>query len=600
MKNTIINTSDASKIRNTNPKNAMICYLNVNHLRNKVSDIKDLTNRLFPTVLGIGETKLDTSFPNAPFCLDDYYNPVDFRKDRTCNGGGLLVYIRKGTPCKRLKIFEEKGIESICFEISVKKRKWVIFSIYRPPYDQNLHQYFKYISNAIDKALGKYENFIIMGDINIDKERDKGLKLSLLRNFCDTYSFQNLIKAKTCITKSSESSLDVILTNKPRLLFHNLSVETGISDVHTMVCTMMRSHITRLKPIKISYRNYKNYDEETFKRDLSRSNLITNESDPDKMYLQLVQNFSNILDRHAPLKYKYIRGNTAAFMNKELRKAIMKRSRLRNNFNKNKSDKNWGLFARQRNLCNKIKRKAKKSYFHKLSNNPEPKEFWSTVKPFISDKGFHTNEDYMLEVNDTIIKDDKEIANIFNDLFVNIIERSTGKKIDTSSKNESIENIIIKYKDHPSIKSIKNLHSEKRFSMPLAKEGNIERILTNLNPKKASGSDSIPPKIVIRSAEYLCKPLTKIINATITQKKFPENAKLTRVTPIYKNPKDGSRLESTHYRPISVLSVFSKVIEKHYETSMIDYVNSILSKYISGFRKVHSCQHVLLRFTDEW
>ena len=105
---------------------------------------------------------------------------------------------------------------------------------------------------------------------------------------------------------------------------------------------------------------------------------------------------------------------------------------------------------------------------------------------------------------------------------------------------------------------------------------------------------------VIRSAEYLCKPLTKIINATITQKKFPENAKLTRVTPIYKNPKDGSRLESTHYRPISVLSVFSKVIEKHYETSMIDYVNSILSKYISGFRKGHSCQHVLLRLTEEW
>ena len=74
MKNTIINTSDASKIRNTNPKNAMICYLNVNYLRNKVSDMKDVTDRLFPTVLGIGEIKLDTRIPNVPFCLDDYYN----------------------------------------------------------------------------------------------------------------------------------------------------------------------------------------------------------------------------------------------------------------------------------------------------------------------------------------------------------------------------------------------------------------------------------------------------------------------------------------------------------------------------------------------
>ena len=86
---------------------------------------------------------------------------------------------------------------------------------------QNLHQYFNYIWNAIDTALRKYENFIIIGDINIDKERHKGLKLSLLRNFCDTYSFQILIKAKICITKSSESFLDFILTNNSRLFFHS-------------------------------------------------------------------------------------------------------------------------------------------------------------------------------------------------------------------------------------------------------------------------------------------------------------------------------------------------------------------------------------------
>ena len=83
----------------------------------------------------------------------------------------------------------------------------------------------------------------------------------------------------------------------------------------------------------------------------------------------------------------------------------------------------------------------------------------------------------MLEENNTIFRDEKKIANIFNDLFVNIIERTTGKKIDTSSKNESIENIILKYKDHPSIKSIKSIHSGITFSMPLAKVGNIKKIL---------------------------------------------------------------------------------------------------------------------------
>ena len=101
---------------------------------------------------------------------------------------GVLVYIRKGTPCKRLKSFEEPDIESICFEKTIKQRKWIIFSIYRPPYDNNLQQYFNYISKMVDKALCKYENFIIMGDLNIDNERDKGLKVDLFRKFCDTHT----------------------------------------------------------------------------------------------------------------------------------------------------------------------------------------------------------------------------------------------------------------------------------------------------------------------------------------------------------------------------------------------------------------------------
>ena len=122
--------------------------------------------------------------------------------------------------------------------------------------------------------------------------------------------------------------------------------------------------------------------------------------------------------------------------------------------------------------------------FHKLSANPKPKEFWSSINPFISDKGFKTNEDYMLEENNIIIRDDKEIANIFNDFFVNIIERSTGKKVDTSSKNESIENLILIYKDHPSIKSIKYLHFDKILCMPLTKERHIKKIILPLNRKK--------------------------------------------------------------------------------------------------------------------
>ena len=72
---------------------------------------------------------------------------------------------------------------------------------------------------------------------------------------------------------------------------------------------------------------------------------------------------------------------------------------LSNAFGKNKTYENWKLFTKQRNLCNKIKRKAKRSYFHKLSTNPKPKEFLSSKDPLIFDKEFKTNQDYMLDKN---------------------------------------------------------------------------------------------------------------------------------------------------------------------------------------------------------
>ena len=107
----------------------------------------------------------------------------------------------------------------------------------------------------------------------------------------------------------------------------------------------------------------------------------------------------------------------------------------------------------------------------------------------------------------------------------------------------------------------------------------------------------IPPKVVVKSAEILSKPLTDAINASITKGIFPSNAKLASVKPIYKK---GSRLDVTNYRPISVISAFSKVMESHFESSMVDYINSILSEYLSGFTKGYSFQHLLLRFTEEW
>ena len=94
--------------------------------------------------------------------------------------------------------------------------------------------------------------------------------------------------------------------------------------------------------------------------------------------------------------------------------------------------------------------------------------------------------------------------------------------------------------------------------------------------------------------------MTTIINSTIINAKFASECKTAAVTPLYKNPKVGSRLDKKLFRPVSVLNVFSKIFEKHYQTSMLDFTNSILSKFISAYRKGSSCHHVLISLIEEW
>ena len=105
-----------------------------------------------------------------------------------------------------------------------------------------------------------------------------------------------------------------------------------------------------------------------------------------------------------------IRFNNNVFMTK-LGKEIMKRSKLRNRFNKNRNHKNWCNFKFQRNYCVNLLRKTKKQYYENLSvkNVMDNQTFWKTIKPYSSDEGSDSRQITLLK-NDSILTYDKDIA----------------------------------------------------------------------------------------------------------------------------------------------------------------------------------------------
>ena len=306
--------------------------------------------------------------------------------------------------------------------------------------------------------------------------------------------------------------------------------------------------------------------------------------------------------RARPHKKRIVRGNNAPFVSNELRKEIRYRSRLKNIARKTNSASAKNAYRKQRNKCTKIKRNNMKSCFHKIVKNGG-KQFWQSISPFITNKGTHGNEEFILEEKGKIIKDPREISEIFNKYYINIVEKTTGNppiSVPLLNSGDLVDNILNYYESHTSIVSIKNKHNGKSLKIPLATEDQIYDIINSLDTKKATGIDNIPAKVIKLSAKEIKSPLTKIINMSIEKCIFPDLMKLGKVIPIYKNSKKGNRLDKQYYRPVSILPVLSKIFEKYILNSMLGYVNSILSDQISAYRKGYSCQHVLLKLTEEW
>ena len=109
------------------------------------------------------------------------------------------------------------------------------------------------------------------------------------------------------------------------------------------------------------------------------------------------------LDRYAPCKQKYTRGNHLPFMNKTISKEIMKRTRFRNQFLKNRTDENKSRYTKQRNYCVSLLRKTKTQYYSNLDekNVTDNKAFWKTVKPFLSDKITSKEKITLIEENES-------------------------------------------------------------------------------------------------------------------------------------------------------------------------------------------------------
>jgi hypothetical protein len=201
----------------------------------------------------------------------------------------------------------------------------------------------------------------------------------------------------------------------------------------------------------------------------------------------------------------------------------------------------------------------------------------------------------MLYENAELISDQCQVANLFNEYFINVTQDTCEPD---NIKNMEIEEIVNHYKDHPSIKLInENRKDNESFTFMAVHPSVVCKKMIDLKPKKASGFDYISPKFLKLGASSLSQSLTPIINKSITSIQYPDYVKKAIVSPLIKK---SDQLDKANYRPLSILTSTSKL----FEGVMCDQITNFMSEYLSNdlaaYRKHYSCNNVLINCIENW
>ena len=342
----------------------------------------------------------------------------------------------------------------------------------------------------------------------------------------------------------------------------------------------------------MKYRSFKHFDAALFSTDVSKipfhAALVFD--DVEDIYWAHERLLAGVIDEHAPIKERVSKVKKPAFMNGELRRAIYKKRMCFNKYQKYKTPQNWEHYRKQRNLVTKLKKTSMRHYFYeRCAGGPKSKDFWPTIKPFLSKKGSGGGSEIILCENEKMVSSQSEVSEVFNEFFVNV-----AKDIGNTSKDYNPD-----FSEHPSIQKIEeNTPVETEiFSFTPVSSDTVEKVISNLNIKKATVVDNISAKIIKACAPAVSTAISNLINISFRSCEFPAGLKRAQVIPLFKK-KDP--LNKENYRPVSILPTLSKVYERVMHDQLTEHFDRIFNPFLAAFRKGFGCQSTLLRLLEDW
>ena len=585
-------------------------------LKNKIHEIENIIGGYRPHLLGISETSFKKGHDISDIQIQDY--SIFFSKTLENPNLGVsrcAVYVHKDVikPKLRLDLMSDE-FSSVWLEVHLPRQKKILVgNAYRDW--QYLGQKDNNASLKIEAQLERFTTFIEQWEKALDSSIECHLLGDLNINFLEytkpqiplnsqSYKLRSLIQllydrilplgAVQCVSVATRtwpnqepSGLDHYFTTNTRKLSDVQVIQQGSSDHKLIFATRYSRNISRSQRI-IKKRSYKNFDVSEFLsavRSISWWRIYSCE-DVNCAVRMLSEEITNILDKQAPIKVFQVRTNYAPWLSKSTKDLMSKRDAAQKKAGETNQTDDWKLYKTLRNRINNILKTEKKIYQkRKLSDaTGDMSKTWKSVKSWL---GWSTGgPPTQLVDNGLLVNKPSALAECMNTFFTSKV-RGLRENLPPSQFNplSLVENLM---KNRTCQFSLKSVHPDE-----------IEKIISSLKSTNSCGLDNIDSYVIKLAKTELIPVITHIVNLSIQQKTFPVAWKTAKIIPLHKKDEYTA---AKNYRPVALLSIFSKILERAVFLQIMDYMenNNLLHPSHHGFRRHHSTATALLEMYNGW
>ena len=591
----------------TDGNNLKLFNINIANVLTKLNSLKLLICNLSneqnkPNIISVTETHLNDN-QNHGFTSNELENLIPgykfFNRNRRCDKfGGVGVFVDKAlaseAKIERDDFFIDEIFEGITLRVpnirlERTKKDLIVLTLYRQPKNRNLVQFHEQLQKWLNVFDKRTNEIFITGDLNLDL-----LKYQIhtqTSNYLDlmmSHSLLPVITRPTRIVHSSATLIDHFFckssVSTSGILACEIAGTSGVTDHYPVFCLLkIRGVNENIKEeVKFSYFTPEGHRER--REGLKNENWddLFATKDPDTAYQLLQEKYSKHYMQN--LTEKTVKRNKnqlprAPWMTGDILRKMRKRDRLV----KNKSRRDE--YRRLRNEIVNDCRKAEKNYYKsKIADSwNDIKGHWDILKQVMGKTNNKNEIPEAFKVNNSWVTDKQTIANCFND-FYSRIGLETNESVGQS--NMTSDHYLGKSKERSNIEMLPTTFTD----------NDVTEAYKMLNTKKSEDAYGLSQKVVIHDMDILTPMFTHLANLSLSNGICPDQSKVSRVIPVFKNK--GESFLFTNYRPISLIPIFSKILEKLIYNKIFQFLVRQETFYKSqyGFMKGRNTTHATLDF----